>query len=591
MRINPADKQAPGDTGSPMILTGITVSPGVAVGSAVVFPGVEVSPGKHGPGASGCDPDHEAERLSAALAQSLNDLAELVTRTREDTGMEAAHIFRSQQTMLEDAALQEELHHAVTAGGHTAEAAVTEVLNRYVALFEAMDSTALNRDRREDLQDVQRRVLRVLQGSAGPSFASLSHGSVVVAEELFPSDAIVIPRDRVTAIITERGGITSHAAILARNFRIPAAVGVAGATASIRPGAPVVLDGTHGETARVHVHPAGATLGRLKRAQLRYAARQEAFAQERDRDPVTLDGRRMMLSANVSSVEEAHHAVASGARSIGLFRTEFLFMQRGGKNAERWQRQTYHELARMFPEAPVTIRTLDIGADKPVPGISPPQEANPALGYRGIRVSLDRPELLRGQLRAAVDAAASGTVQILVPMVTGPQEMRQVLDILHDVAGKTNLPAVGAMIEVPSAVFMVDELAELVDFVSIGTNDLTQYLLAADRNNSRIQQYFQPLHPAVFRAIHQVVTGAHRHGLPVGVCGELGGMPQAIPVLVGLGVDELSMAPHALPEAVHVIRRIDSRQAASLARDVLAAPDTAAVLATIKRRRKEPGLV
>ncbi len=562
-------------------LQGVAASPGMARGRAVVFHRADLSYDSR----PADNPDGEIQRLDGAVERATAELTRLKEQVLSEMGEESAHIFRSQQTMLEDESILEEMKDRIRSECLPAEGAVETVYSAYLEMFSSLGEEDYNRERKTDLEDVQKRLLRTLLGREEVSLAHLEKESIVIATELFPSDTVTMRREHVAAMITERGGITSHVAILARNLGIPAAVGVGDATSIINTGDRLFLDGSEGEHAHIHVNPEQTVEAALMERAEAYDQRQELFAREKNRAAVTRDGTRIDISANIGSVEEVEPARTDGARSVGLFRSEFLFMHHGGTVSEETQFRAYREVLQSFTDGFVVLRTLDVGADKPVRDISIPTEGNPFLGYRGVRISLDRQELLVTQLRAALRASVFGHLKIMFPMISGPAEVQRVLAAAEKVKQELQRDGLeyddsvefGVMIEVPSAVIMAEELANLVDFFSIGTNDLTQYLLAADRMNENIQTYYQPYHPAVFRAIRSVTEAAHRRNKWVGVCGELGGMAPAVPVLVGLGVDELSMSPRSIAEAVHVVRRITATEAEDLAQCVLRSDSEEAV--------------
>lgn len=573
------------------VLPGVVASPGFAQGRAVVY----------APADLGFEPrllpedelEREVSRLDDALRRAVAELEGLKEKARDELGDEGAHIFRSQQTMLEDDATSTEMREMIRSRRCRAESAVQDVYGTYIEMFSSLGEDDYNRERKADLEDVRNRVLRTLLGVQDRSLADIPADSIVVALDLNPSDTMAMDRRRVQGMITERGGITSHVAILARNLGIPAAVGVARAVSDIDDGDALCLDctgmgpaGAAGpgsragtDTAEIHRNPDADTVTRLHAQRDRYQERRRTLARDKHLPPVTADGRGIDVSANIGSVEEIGPARDEGARSIGLFRSEFLFIHHGGNVSEETQFAAYRDAVEAFRDGYVVLRTLDIGADKPVKEISLPAEENPFLGYRGVRISLDRQDLLKTQLRAALRASVHGVLKIMFPMISGPGEVRQVFQVRDAVMDELTREGVpfsdsvefGLMIEVPSAVLMAEELSRMVDFFSIGTNDLTQYLLAADRMNEKITSYYQPYHPAVFRAIRTVVDAAHRNGKWVGICGELGGMALAIPILAGLGVDEISMSPGSIPEAIHIIRRISTGEARGLAERVLEA--------------------
>ena len=558
-------------------LEGISASPGIAEGVAVAY----FEPEMHIERTSAEDPRRETERLHAAVADSISELVEIKERIRAGVGEEFAHIFRSQQTIAEDESIIGEVEDAIRNDGASAEQAVKTVFETYIAMFEELSEDDYNKARVADLTDVYTRLLRHLLGVESRDLARVPDGSVIVADDLLPSDTALIDPGRVRGFVTARGGLTSHVAILAKSLRIPAAVGVPNALERIGDGAEVFVDSRLSSGAVVYVAPDADTAARLRKERSAHLEHLEALEQEKDLEAVTPDGRIVTVSGNIGADTEIAEARNHGLSSVGLFRTEFLFLKASSLPSEDRQFEAYRNAVESLAPGMVIFRTLDVGGDKRIDYLALPEEQNPFLGMRAIRLSLKDTESFKVQLRAILRASAYGTARIMFPMVSGINEVRRLKEILAEV--RENLSAegvhydqameVGIMVEIPSAVLMADALAREVDFMSIGTNDLTQYLLAADRMNENVRDYYEPFHPAVFRAIRQVADAMHREGKWVGVCGELGGMAEIIPVLVGLGVDELSMTPQLIPEAVHTIRETTLADAEGLAGKVLETSD------------------
>ncbi len=537
-----------------MILrSGTTASPGLASGEAVLYrpQDLRYAPGKPE------SVDGEVRRLQEAADRAVQELAALQVSVRTRLGEDFAHIFRSQQTIVEDEAILGEVYEAIRTQTLTAEAALALVFDAYAAMFGELSDDDYNKSRGADIEDVHQRLLRNLLGLPEVSLSRMDEGSIVIAEDLLPSDTATMDTDHVRAIITEKGGPTSHVAILARSLRIPAAVATRNVLEAVHDRDEVFLDATDPGEAYVVVAPdenkRSELAGRLKRYELRQA-RSAAYTGRR---PVTTDGHLVEFSANVGSTAELAPAASAGATSIGLYRTEFLFLNSSRLPDEEQQFEAYRTAAEQFSDGYVIIRTLDIGGDKQVTGLPVHHERNPFLGNRGLRFCLSRPELFRTQLRAILRASAYGDVRVMFPMVAGLNELNEALVLFNqerNALASEGVPyhehvQVGVMIEVPSAVLLAEELAQRVSFFSIGTNDLTQYLLASDRLNEQVARYYRRYDPAVFRAVRQVVQAAHRHNCSVGVCGELGGDALAVPALLGLGVDELSMSPSSIAEA------------------------------------------
>lgn len=568
-------------------LEGISASPGLASGAAFLFRRPDL-PVIDGP-ASGVDT--EIGRLQEAARGAVSELVVLKETVRHNLGDEFAHIFRSQQTIAEDDSILGEVEALIREEELCAEAALRQVFDTYRALFDELDDGDYNKGRAADIDDVYKRIMRNLLGIPDVNLADLAPETIVVAEELYPSDTALMDASRVAGIVTERGGATSHVAILAKNLGIPAAVRVEGALERIRSRDTVVLDVSAGEQARIFVNPDQATREMLEKRDAELRAHIERVAAYRGARPVTPDGRDVTLSANVGSTNELEPARVAGAESIGLYRSEFLFMNSAKLPDEERQYEAYRAAAEAFRDGFVIIRTLDVGGDKQVPSIPMPHEDNPFLGNRALRLCLSRPELFRTQLRAILRASATGTVKMMFPMVGGVPELDRALGLLEDVREELDNEGysydpnmeVGIMIEIPSAVWVADALAQRVSFFSIGTNDLTQYLTAADRMNGAVQEYNRAYDPSVFRAIAAVAAAAERHGRWTGVCGELGGDPLAIPALIGLGITELSMTPRAITEATWLVRSTPYAEAQSLANRVLSLDDHTEIRALLEQ--------
>lgn len=540
-----------------ILCSGTTASPGLASGTAVLYTQQDLRFEPRKPESV----DDEIERLTKAAALAVHELAALQDSVRTRLGEDFAHIFRSQQTIAEDETILGEVFEVIREQTLSAEAALATVFDTYASMFSELSDDDYNKTRGADIEDVHRRLLRNLLGLPEVSLSRIDAGSIVIAEDLLPSDTATMDTDNVRAIVTERGGPTSHVAILARNLRIPAAVAMQNVLEVTHAGDEVFLDATDPGKAHVVVEPDDTKRSELAERLKKYELRQKRSAAYLGRDPLTTDGHRVDFSVNVGSTAELTPALSVGAKSIGLYRTEFLFLNSSGLPDEEQQFAAYRAAAEQFVDGYVIIRTLDIGGDKQVPGLPMPQENNPFLGNRGLRFCLSRPKLFRTQLRAILRASAYGDVRIMFPMVAGLNELDDALEFVRQeqasleadgVAYDRNIQ-IGVMIEVPSAVLLADELAQRVSFFSIGTNDLTQYLLASDRLNERVARYYRRYDPAVFRAVQQVVRAGHNHGCTVGICGELGGDPLAIPALLGLGVDELSMSPSGIAEATWLV--------------------------------------
>lgn len=550
-------------------ITGVGASRGIASGPAHQFSAAEVKVERH----QIEDAAAEWQRLQDALEMARGQLDGIYEKVKADSGEEYAQIFQAQAAMLDDPDLLDAVQQAIEEEKSNAEAALEDAVETYARRLEQVESERI-RARAADLRDVKNRVLRILLGSEAAGTGAIQEPSIVLARDLTPSDTALMDKSLVRGFCTAEGTKTSHAAILARGLGIPAVVGAGSELLDVVDGVRLILDGLEG---KLVVRPDEKTVDRYRK---RKEATQKVLAEAREKaqeKAVTRDGRRVEVAANIGDVDEAEPAKQAGAEGVGLLRTEFLYLGRTELPDEEEQFQAYWAILETFEGDSVILRTLDVGGDKQLPYLELPQEMNPFLGLRAIRLSLRRPELFRPQLRAALRAGAGHRLKIMFPMVTALWEVEEARAVLeacreelrqegHEVAEE---PAVGIMIEVPSAALMADHLAHAVDFFSIGTNDLTQYVMAVDRTNADIASLASDLHPAVLRLVRQVIEDAHGQDTWVGMCGELAGNPLAIPILVGLGLDELSMAAPAIPVAKEIIRSLDSQEAADLSAEAL----------------------
>jgi len=558
---------------------GIGASPGIAIGPVLVYarPEPELPEGM----IEQEDVAKELQRLSRSLSESRAQLNSIRVRAEAQLGSDQGAIFHAQLTILEDPILLGEITALIKEEYQPAELAVKKVIDRYVDLLKSTGDELMG-DRWADVADIGRRLINNLLGIRRFPLAKMNNEAIIVATDLTPSDTAQLPRDKVLAFVTEHGGRTSHSAIMARSLEIPAVVGTGNILSRVKTGDTLVVDGDNG---LVMINPDILTLEKYRKqlAQLRLA--REDLEVLRDLPAVTLDGYRIGLGANIGTSEEGEAALAYGAEVIGLYRTEFLYLGRQDMPSEDQQVEEYRKVIQAMQGRPVVIRTLDIGGDKPLPDLSFDGEANPFLGWRGIRLSLDRKDIFKTQLRAILRASAIGPLRIMFPLVISLQELQEAREVLNQ--AKEELDAqgltydreiqVGVMIETPAAAVIADLLAREVDFFSIGTNDLVQYTLAVDRTNEQVSHLYDHYHPAVLRLIVQVAEGARREGKKVGICGEMAGDPVAVPLLIGMGLNELSMAPGAIPRAKQVIRSLKLADAKRLADDILTLKDPAAV--------------
>ena len=486
---------------------------------------------------------------------------------------ETAAIFDAHKLMVTDPMLFDAVQSRLEAG-QIIERAVRDASQELAAMLGAMPDE-LFAAREADMRDVGRRLLRILLGISDTSVDKLDSPAVIVAYDLTPSDTVSLRSEFTLGFCTAGGGLTSHVAILARTLGLPAVVGLGKkALDQISDGTKLVLDGTGGS---VILDPDRVTLERYEAARAKASARLATMQVTSSKNAVTADGRRVEVGANIGDADSAGEAVRFGAESIGLLRTEFLYLQNTRPPTEEQQMAAYKSVFDALGNRPVIVRTLDIGGDKPPAYLKFDAELNPFLGWRAIRICLEDHPLFKTQLRAILRAAVGFHPLIMFPMISSVEELRAARDVLAEVRAELDSAGldyahhvpVGIMVETPAAAMLTDFLALECDFFSLGTNDLTQYTLAVDRTNERVAKLFQPLHPAVLRLIKRTIDTAHQHGKWVGMCGELAGMQKAIPILLGLGLDELSMAPRSIPEAKWLIGQFTDARAREIAEQAM----------------------
>lgn len=576
VKLLPPKPVASGQPASQDELVGIPASPGIAIGPVFQYrPRLpEIVAHKV------ADVAAEWIKLQAAIATAHQDLKSLQAEASQQVGASEAAIFAAHQLFLQDPALLDLAKAAIFDHQLNAEAAWQQAIEAMADNFRALDDDYL-RSRAADVLDVGQRVLRQLLPIELPSL-DFSRPSILVAADLTPSDTARLDPAKVLGICTELGGATSHSAILARALGIPAIVGLNGATGTLAEGQLIALDGSSGW---LWLRPNPEKLTELEGQRHAWQQIQQQAKRTGQQPAVTQDGRMIEVATNIGGPNDAEVALEFGAEGVGLFRTEFLFMDRDQAPTEAEQLAAYQQVAQAMGARPLIIRTLDIGGDKPLPYLDLGSEANPFLGWRGIRFCLDRPDLFKTQLQAILRASPDHNLKLMFPMIGTLAELRAAKKVLAEAQAElraANIPfdekmEVGMMIEVPAAVAIADQLAAEVDFFSIGTNDLTQYVMATDRGNARVASLANALQPAVLRMIHQTVQAAHAGGIWVGMCGELAGNALATPILVGLGIDELSMSAPNIPTVKLAIRQLTLAKAQETAREVLALESAEAV--------------
>ncbi|WP_175745450.1 phosphoenolpyruvate--protein phosphotransferase [Burkholderia ambifaria] len=572
---SPAPQMVVRNTGAsldPNTLAGVCAAPGIAVGTLVRLDDADIVPPEQASGT----PASESRRLDQALKAVDAELDETVRNASARGAVGEAGIFAVHRVLLEDPTLVDAARDQISLG-KSAGFAWRATIRAQIDTLSKLDD-ALLAERAADLRDIEKRVLRALGHTSGATRA-LPDEAVLAAEEFTPSDLSSLDRQRVTALVMARGGATSHAAIIARQLGIPALVAVGDALYAIPDGTQVVVDASAG---RLEHAPTALDVERARHERQRLDGVREANRQMAGAAAATTDGRAIEVAANIATLDDANTAVDNGADAIGLLRTELMFIHRQTAPSAVEHQQSYQSIVDALQGRTAIIRTLDVGADKEVDYLTLPPEPNPALGLRGIRLAQVRPDLLDDQLQGLLAVRPFGAVRILLPMVTDAGELvrlRKRIDEFARAQGRTEPIEVGVMIEVPSAALLADQLAQHADFLSIGTNDLTQYTLAMDRCQADLAAQSDGLHPAVLRLIDIAVRGAAKHGKWVGVCGALGGDPLAVPILVGLGVTELSVDPVSVPGIKARVRRLDYQLCRQRAQDLLALDSAQAVRA------------
>ncbi|SHH63698.1 phosphoenolpyruvate--protein phosphotransferase [Clostridium grantii] len=536
---------------------GIAASKGYAIGTIVIKEDTEIIIDT----TKITDVEGEISNLNVALEASKDQLAKIRDKAEKELGADKAAVFSSHIMLLDDPELSSAIIDKIQNDKDNAVKATSEIINMYVGIFGSMDDEYM-RERASDIKDVGNRVLANLTNSSTGEVDDLAENSIVVAHDLTPSDTAQLDKSKVVAFLTNIGGRTSHSAIMARTLEIPAIVGLNDITTSVTNGDTVIVDGSEGI---VIINPNEATIEEYKAKQAEFEKEKERLKSLINVRTITKAGKRTEVCGNIGKAEDVNQVLENGGEGIGLFRTEFLYMDRNEMPTEEEQFNSYKYVAEKMGEKPVVIRTLDIGGDKVLPYLPLPEEMNPFLGYRAIRLCLDKKDIFKIQLRALLRASAYGNIKIMFPMIASLSEFLAAKEVLQECMeelrseGKDfneNLE-VGMMVEIPSAAVCADELAKYVDFFSIGTNDLIQYTLAADRMNEKVSYLYDPMHPAVLRLIKMTIDGAHSQGKWCGMCGEAAGDETVIPTLVQYGLDEFSMSASSILRAKELIMNQD----------------------------------
>ena len=543
------------------MLKGIAASDGVAVAKAYLL----VQPDLSFETVTVEDISAEEARLDAALAASQDELSVIREKAVESLGEEAAAVFDAHLMVLADPEMTGQIKETIRAKQVNAEAALTEVTNMFIAIFESMDDNPYMQERAADIRDVTKRVLANLLGKKLPNPATIDEESIIVAHDLTPSDTAQLNKKFVKAFVTDIGGRTSHSAIMARTLEIAAVLGTNNITELVKDGDILAVSGITGE---VVINPTEEQIAEFKAAGEAYAKQKAEWAQLKDAPTVTADGKHFELAANIGTPKDVEGVNDNGAEAVGLYRTEFLYMDSQDFPTEEDQYEAYKAVLEGMNGKPVVVRTMDIGGDKELPYFDLPKEMNPFLGYRALRISISETgnQMSRTQLRALLRASVHGKLRIMFPMVALLTEFRTAKGILEEEKAKLVAEGVavaddievGIMIEIPAAAMLADQFAKEVDFFSIGTNDLIQYTMAADRMNEQVSYLYQPYNPSILRLINNDIKAAHAEGKWAGMCGEMAGDQTAVPLLVGMGLDEFSMSATSILRTRSLMKKLDT---------------------------------
>jgi phosphoenolpyruvate-protein phosphotransferase (PTS system enzyme I) len=565
-----------------MFLKGIAASNGIAIAKAYRLVEPDLSFEKKSIEDIAC----EVERFRAAIKKSTSELEAIRDRAMVDLGADKAAIFEAHLLVLNDPELNTPIEDKINTEKMNAENALKETADMFITMFEQMDNEYM-KERAADIRDVTKRVLSHLLGVEIVNPSMIAEEVVIVAEDLTPSDTAQLNRQFVKGFTTNIGGRTSHSAIMARSMEIPAVVGTKTATEEINNGDLIIVDGLNGE---VHINPSSELVEKYQKIHADYEIQKAEWAKLVNEKTVSADNHHVELAANIGTPKDLKGVHENGGEAVGLYRTEFLYMGRDQLPTEEEQFEAYKAVLEGMESKPVVVRTLDIGGDKELPYLSLPKELNPFLGFRAIRLCLEEQGIFRTQLRALLRASVYGNLKIMFPMIATLDEFRAAKAILEEekqnlisngqkVADKIEL---GIMVEIPSTAVLADQFAKEVDFFSIGTNDLIQYTMAADRMNQRVSYLYQPYSPSILRLVKMVIDAAHAQGKWTGMCGEMAGDEIAIPLLLGLGLDEFSMSATSILKARSLIRHLKKSEMEKLAHEALNMQTTDQVIAAVK---------
>ncbi|MGO2830897.1 MAG: phosphoenolpyruvate--protein phosphotransferase [Latilactobacillus curvatus] len=542
-------------------LRGIAASDGIATAKAYMLVQPDLSFSK----STISDSEKEINRLHNALQASTSDLETIRKIAAESLGEEEAQVFDAHMMILADPEFTGAIEGKINDDKVNAEQALKEIADLFVATFEAMTDNAYMQERAADIKDVTKRVLSHLLGVTLPNPALIDEEVIVIAHDLTPSDTAQLNGKFVKAFVTDIGGRTSHSAIMARSLEIPAIVGTENITTSVKAGEQLIVDGINGD---VIINPTDADIAEYDKKAQAFADQKAEWEKLKNEKSVTKDGKTFTVAANIGTPKDLDGVIDNGAEAIGLYRTEFLYMDSSELPSEDDQFEAYKTVLEGMAGKPVVVRTMDIGGDKKLPYLPLPEEMNPFLGYRAVRISLDRDDIFRTQLRALLRASNYGKLRIMFPMIATVTEFRQAKGILEEEKAKLIADGqtvsddlqVGMMVEIPASAVLANQFAKEVDFFSIGTNDLIQYTMAADRMNERVSYLYQPYNPAILRLIKNVIDASHKEGKWTGMCGEAAGDSVMAPLLVGMGLDEFSMSATSVLRVRSLMKRLDTTQ-------------------------------
>lgn len=562
------------------MIAGILVSPGFAFGQALIFKEdpIVISTKK----ITNNQIKTEIQRFIVGRENSAKQLSLIKKKAEKNLGLEKAEIFEGHIMLLEDEELEQEIVSLIKRDQKTADAAVYCVIEDQAKALESLDDEYL-KERAVDIRDIGKRLLKNILSMSIIDLSAIDKKVILVAQDLTPSETAQLNLDKVLGFITDFGGRTSHTSIMARSLEIPAIVGTSNATTKIKNGDYIILDGVKNH---IYINPTDNEINHLKKCYEEYQQEKNELAKLKHLPAITLDGHQVEVCANIGTVRDIAGAERNGAEGIGLYRTEFLFMDRDSLPTEEEQFQAYKSVAKKMGNQAIIVRTIDIGGDKDLPYMNLPKEENPFLGWRAIRICLDRIEILHSQLRAILRGSSFGKLRVMFPMIISVEEIRKLkveIEILKEQLRKEGKSfdesmEIGIMIETPAAAVIAHHLAKEVDFFSIGTNDLTQYTLAVDRGNKLISHLYNPMSPAVLNLIKQVIDASHAEGKWTGMCGELASDERATLLLVGMGLDEFSMSAISIPRIKKLIRNANFIDIQALAEQALAQPTTYALM-------------